>query len=197
MVVDDGSKLKARSFLKPTPKLKLLEVQKDLGFNSHGCRNLIVNQSSNDWIVLLDIDRLLVRPKTAFNKIKSRYLDHTCRYLFMAHVMELGNSIHASVNDYLINKKLFLSVGGYDEEIVGQRWGDRHFFMQLLAAGGNEKLIYDIDMILTRESTVTLSPSSDLLSSDNRHTHGELISDRMITPDPKKPTLQFEWDLVF
>ena len=197
IIVDDGSKLKAKSFLNAKPKLKLLQVKKDLGFNSHGCRNLIVNQSSNDWIVLLDVDRLLVKPEAAFNKIKTMYLNNRYRYLFMAHVTKLGNDVHASVNDYLINKNLFLSAGGYDEEIVGQRWGDRHFFMQLLAAGGNEKLIYDIDMVLTRESTVTLPSSNDVLSSNKKPTHHDLISDRMVTPDPEKPTLQFEWDRVF
>lgn len=197
IVVDDGSTIDAKSFLKPAPNLKLLEVKADIGFNSHGCRNLIVHQSSNDWIVLLDVDRALLRPKTAFHKFKNMHLNNSYRYLFMAHLEKKGQNVHASVNDYLINKGLFLSVGGYDEEIVGQRWGDREFFMQLRAAGGKEKLLYDIDMILIRSGTSSLLSNDNIISSNHEHTHLKLISDRMITPDPHKPTLQFEWYQVF
>ena len=203
IIVDDGSDIPAESVLQPSPKLKLYRVKQDIGFNSHGCRNLIVDQSSNDWIVLIDVDREFRDHKYAFNELKTRKLFPNVRYLFMLHYKAWGTRVHSGVNDYLINKELFYSAGGYDEELVGIRTGDRQFFRQLLAAGGKELILHDIDLAHIRMATMLISDNKQILSSAKHAVGGyrgklmSLISDRMIAPDPNKPTLQFEWYRVF
>lgn len=203
IVVDDGSEIPAEDVLQPSPKLKLYRVKQDIGFNSHGCRNLIVNQSSNDWIVLIDVDREFRDPKYAYSELKTRKLFPNVRYLFMLHYKAWGHVVHSGVNDYFINKELFNSAGGYDEELVGIRTGDRQFFRQLLAAGGKELILHDIDLAHVRMATVLMGDNELILSSAKHPRGGDrgalmsLIADRMITPDPNKPTLQFEWYRVF
>lgn len=203
IVVDDGSDIPAENVLNASPKLKLYRVKKDIGFNSHGCRNLIVNQSSNEWITLIDVDREFRDPEYAYNQLKTRKLSPDVRYLFMLHYRAWGNRVHSGVNDFCINKELFHLAGGYDEELVGIRTGDRQFFRQLLAAGGRELILHDIDLAHTRKATILIQNNDRILSSaiqargGDRGTLMSLVADRMITPDPNKPTLQFEWYRVF
>lgn len=197
IIVDDGSLKPIHSFVKPSDKLKLYRVDRDLGFNSHGCRNLIMSEASNEWVVMIDIDRCFKDPKYAFESIKKRKLYNKARYLFIVHVPQWGRGIHSSVNDYLINKDHFFSAGGYDEEIVGQRWGDREYFEQLLSADGKEIIMHDIDIRHTRRSTSTLDSNDLLLSSNHPSSHKDLIQQRIQNPDRFKPILQFEWDQLF
>lgn len=197
IIVDDGSLNPIDNFVKPSDKLKLYRVGSDIGFNSHGCRNLIMSQASNNWVVMIDIDRCFKDPSYAFDSIRKRQLLTKARYLFIVHVPQWGHGIHPSVNDYLIHKDHFFSAGGYDEEIVGQRWGDRQYFEQLLTAGGTELIMHDIDIMHTRKSTSTLKPNSLLLSSNRPASHVDLIQQRINNPTKNKPTLQFEWDQLF
>ena len=196
IVVDDGSRESIQKVITPSDKLKLYRVSDDIGFNSHGCRNLIMNQSSNDWVAMIDIDRLFKDPSYTFETIKKRPLHIKARYLFIVHTPEWGDNVHTSVNDYLIHRNHFFSAGGYDEEIAGQRWGDREFFQQLISAGGKELVMHDIDIKHTRRSTVTLSSKDLLISSNNPTTHKELIQERILQPDKSKPILQFKWDQI-
>ena len=196
VIVDDGSSQPINDIVTPSKKLKLFRVKDDLGFNSHGCRNLIMTQASNDWVVMVDIDRSFKDPHYSFETIKKRSLHIKARYLFIVHVPDWGDGIHSSVNDYLIHKDHFFSAGGYDEEIVGQRWGDREYFRQLLSADGKEIIMHDIDIRHTRKSTVLLSVKDSLISSNHPSTHQDLIQKRILKPDKHKPIIQFDWDQI-
>jgi predicted glycosyltransferase involved in capsule biosynthesis len=194
IIVDDGSKLHIRDYVKPTNKIRLFRIKDDLGFNSHGCRNLIMKQSSNDFVILLDIDREFIFVKDAYKAIREAKLKDNVRYRFMAH--SSMNETHGSVNDYLIHRKHFFSAGGYDEELIGERWGDREYFKQLLHFG-KEKYLYGVDIMLTRRPSSSLkglatSPKDKKISKENQ----ELIDRRIKTPEPNKPILTFEWEEI-
>lgn len=195
IIIDDGSPDPILNYLTPTKKIKIYRVKQDYGFNSHGCRNLIMKVTNNPWVILMDLDREFIWPEEAYDAISNTKLQKDIRYRFVAHAGEIGQNIHPSVNDYLINKNHFFKPGGYDEEIIGQRWGDREFFLQLLHYG-SEKVLHGVDMLLTRK------PSSMLLnakSKNDKPIDNEsklLIQQRIITPEPNKPILTFEWEQV-
>lgn len=157
VIVDDGSDvIKAKDIIdKSLTKISLYEVTKDYGFNSHGCRNLIMTQTKTDWVVLLDSDREFLDPDYALYEIKTLELQKDVRYRFSASIKRKKDYLnwHPSVNDFLIHKDHFFSVGGYDEEIIGIRDGDRQFFKQLLTAGGKEKHLLDVEIALIRSPT--------------------------------------------
>ena len=69
IIVDDGSSDIITNYIRPNYKLRLFRVKKDYGFNSHGCRNLIMSQTKNDWVILLDIDREFIWPEVAYDQI--------------------------------------------------------------------------------------------------------------------------------
>ena len=196
IVVDDGSTIPITSYVKPTKKLRLFRVPKDYGFNSHGCRNLIMSQTSNAWNILLDLDREFIYIDEAFKCIRNRFpkLDKQILYRFIAHAdME---EAHVSVNDYMIHKDHFFDAGGYDEELIGERWGDREYFKQLRHYGG-ERVLHGVDILLTRKPSsyiggVIKSPHDKPTSRFNV----DLISRRIQKPDPTKPILTFEWEEI-
>lgn len=155
-----------------------------------------MNQTVNDWVVLLDCDRIIVEPEYAFNLIRERELDKKVMYKFVAHVDHCGMGTHRSVNDYLIHRDHFFSAGGYDEELIGVRDGDRSFFRQLIAAGGSERIL-QIDMILTRRSSVTIGGTvksqHDRTMTADMHS---ILLRRETNPEPTKPILTFEWEKI-
>lgn len=193
IIVDDGSSLPASDYIDKSEKIKLYRVTKDYGFNSHGCRNLIMTQSTNDWVILIDIDREFSDPAMSYNIIKTSKLKRSTLYRFIAHSNNTG--AHHSVNDYLIHRSHFFSAGGYDEELIGERWGDREYFEQLKHYG-TEKTLYGVDLNLLRSPSVHLkinSPNDKRTSAKNV----ELVQSRILNPDPNKPILTFDWELVF
>lgn len=195
IVVDDGSKEQYSIEKIITNKnIRLFKVLKDYGFNSHGCRNLIMSKSTNEWVVLLDSDRLFVNPEISINIIRNKKLNLNTVYKFVAHSFKLGEKMHESVNDFLISKQHFFSVGGYDEELIGMRTGDRQFLEQLKHSG-NSKMLADIDIILTRRPSVH-SNNKEIVSKYDRVfntvTHN-IIEKRIKKPEPNKPILTFEW----
>ncbi len=193
IIVDDGSPDTITNYIEPSRKIRLFRVLKDYGFNSHGCRNLIMKKTSNDWNILMDIDRDFLSPKIAYEQIKQTKLFDDCLYRFMAHAGI--NDSHISVNDFLINRKHFFSAGGYDEEIKGQRWGDREYFKQL-ENFGREKVLYGVDMMLTRKPSIYIKQTSEF-DIKKRKDYVELIENRIKNPDPKKPILTFEWEEIY
>lgn len=191
IVVDDGSSLPITDYLLPKNNLRIFKVTEDLGFNSHGCRNLIMSQTSNEWVVMIDVDREFRDPEYVYSAIRARNLNWQIRYRFMAHASSTDS--HHSVNDYLINKRHFFSAGGYDEENRGERWGDREFFKQLLHFG-EERTLYDIDMDLTRESSAKIGGLSRSKLDKKISSESEtIIKRRILKPEPNKPILTFDW----
>jgi glycosyltransferase involved in cell wall biosynthesis len=196
IIVDDGSDISAENYIKDRDKIKLYRVPIDYGFNSHGCRNLIMKETTNDWVVLLDVDRLFIDPNFAVSTIKNANLNESVLYLFEMFLdYKTNKAHHASVNDFLVNKNHFWKAGGYDEELIGIRAGDREFRKQLLNFG-KEKIFYGIYAEFTRPPSWKVNAES---KKDKKHEKRKkiLLEKRIRKPDPNKPTLTFEWHRVF
>lgn len=196
IIVDDGSTIPAEQFIQDRNKIRLYRVPIDYGFNSHGCRNLIMKETNTDWNVLFDVDRLFIDPKFAVDTIKNKKLKENILYLIeMFSNYNVIDTIHASVNDFLIHKDHFWSAGGYDEEIIGIRIGDRQYRKQLLHFG-QEKILYGVYAKFTRGASLGLKINS---SNDKKITYekSKLLEKRILNPEPNKKTLTFEWHRVF
>lgn len=191
IIVDDGSQedLKARHFVDQTPKISLYEVTEDIGFNSHGCRNLIMSECQTEWCILMDCDRQIINNGIKIIQEDLDDLDKNTRYSFSAHFLKKGTNTHVSVNDYLITKNTFWLAGGYDEELVGIRTGDREYFCQLAHFSKHDVLV-DIDMILTRSATFHNPVKIN-------HASVAKVNERLANPVNDKPILRFCWRQMF
>lgn len=195
IIVDDGSNPPIDHYVSPGGKLRLFRVPVDYGFNSHGCRNLIMKMSTSDWVILTDIDRSFVWPEHVYNSIREKKLDPAAFYKFyysnkLNRVMQLPTKTTAkdvgfSLNDFLIHKSLFFAVGGYDEELIGYKCGDREFRNQLRVLGLEKWLEGSYINFLRYASPYNHKPVP-------RHVE-QIVLKRIKTPEPDKPILTFEW----
>jgi hypothetical protein len=137
-VVDDGSEVyPAIDILKDyeaetfQPTLQLWKVTRNLGFNSHGCRNLIAKYSTTDSIQFLDLDMML--PAGQIANIKKIIVEedvvynHRCYWHSKQRLIEHPGHY----NCFLIHKDTYNKNEGYDESFTGHHYGDREFLERM------------------------------------------------------------------
>lgn len=115
IIVDDGSMIHpAHEFLEKEnlPDVSLYRVTEDLGFNSHGCRNLAMTVTDSYWNLLLDSDIHL-------KKINLDFL--------ISYPVDNNDVIELNINSLFINKDAYFSCNGYDEELRNIHTGDTFF----------------------------------------------------------------------
>jgi len=114
IVVDDGSStFPAKDVLSEYSGLDitLFAVPTNIGFNSHGCRNLAMKFCETEWATLLDVDHII--------------------YGFGLEAMqELINTrtddiwVEFKENQFAVKVNNFWKTGGYNEELINYHCGD-------------------------------------------------------------------------
>ena len=141
-VVDDGSDIyPAKPLLENfhleewQPTLQLWRVTRNIGFNSHGCRNLIAKYSDTDWIQFLDIDHVMYENDVA--KLKQMNLSYgdILNHKNYNQATQLIHDYPGHINCFGVHKDFFWEAGGYDESFTGHHYGDREFLERLYANG--------------------------------------------------------------
>lgn len=103
----------------------LYRVDEDLGFNSHGARNLAMTETTTEWNMLVDVD----------NVININTFDVLSKQEF-----DLYDVYELTINGFVISKTNFLSFKGYDEEFVNMHYGDRFVISYLKETSNYVKL---------------------------------------------------------
>lgn len=120
-----------------------VRVHTDMGFNSHGCRNLGMKLSTTKWNMLFDLDSYI--SEAIFVNLMGNQLDDSVVYCFRvdnSSVVDSGEGyelldpkkllkVSCHPNTWLLTKRQFWSTGGYDLEFQGMRHGDAEFFLAL------------------------------------------------------------------
>ena len=136
ILIDDGSEeypafeiMKQQTF-SDNIKVSLYEVTEDIGFNSHGCRNLGAAVAKTDWLIFLDIDHFL--NSSELNKLYKMKLSEDSWYGFTTihngGVLLMGGG---PSNTFMCTKKMFERGGGYDEFYTPHHYGDREFLTMM------------------------------------------------------------------
>lgn len=134
VLVDDGSlEFPASDYLKNhnIQNFRLFRVDEDLGFNSHGCRNLIAKIAIANFVLFCDMD-VFFSPET-ISILKRKKLNTKKIYRFGLYTLWNKNLSLAPghQNIYLTSKEKFWEAGGYDESFTGYHHGDREFLDRL------------------------------------------------------------------
>jgi len=136
ILVDDGSDhspakdvidevdFKLESF---QPNFRLFRVTRNLGFNSHGCRNLIAKYAETDFIMFMDIDMNMYEYDIAWLK-RLKFNPEKMYYhkMYMYETQTLS-APPGHENCFIIHKDLYWDAGGYDESFTGYHYGDWEF----------------------------------------------------------------------
>lgn len=139
---DDGLFQDTLNTYKDRLNITAYRVNEDLGFNSHGCRNLGMLKSKTHWNMMLDMD--VYMGKYLVEEMLTRELDESIFYVFKVEFNYKDNPkdyTHidpkeilkwvAHPNVWLMTKPCFWSSGGYDTEFTGLRHGDGEFFLAI------------------------------------------------------------------
>ena len=216
-IADDGSmRNTAESFFDkktPMPNMRLFRVLDDIGFNSHGARNLLMKQTRTEWNMLSDIDRRY--PVDTFKNIIAREPIGKLKKGVYYPFQNLKREKEQSINEYVVSKTDFWKAGGYDEEFVNIHWGDR-IFIDCLASitrkaivdewkvkyvRGARKVTYTADVITTQypDDKTLIHPEHHWSDRDKRAALIKMVKDRSMTPEGRqsKKVINFEWKRVF
>lgn len=216
-IADDGSlRQPAESFFDnnvPMPNMRLFRVLKDIGFNSHGARNLLMKQTRTEWNMLSDIDRNY--PKDTLDNIIERELVGKLKKGTYYPFCNIKKSNNISINEYVISKSDFWRTGGYDEEFVNIHWGDRIFLecvsritrrviieeCKVKYVRGARDVSYSKDITTTQypDDNTLICPINHWTVPEKRKALVEMIRERNKNPEARmsKKVINFEWDQVF
>lgn len=217
-VADDGSQVhSAEEFFDdhpPLPNMHLFRVKEDLGFNSHGARNLLMKQTTTEWNIMSDIDRRFSM-KTLIDiadRAEAGKLQRGHYYSFYE-ILKASRD-RFSVNEYLVHKTDFWKSGGYDEEFVNIHFGDRYFLEALTyttrrvcVPEWKVNYIRDSRTVTWADVPTTVYPDDKTLIHPNnrwpnpefRHELNNRIRERNKTHEGRmsKKVINFEWEQVF
>lgn len=187
ILVDDGSEkypaIDTMEHYRVGRNVSLYAVEENIGFNSHGCRNLGAAVAKTDWLIFLDIDHF-ISPED-LQKIYHMDLDQNFWYSFKT---SHNNNIFPSMNSFMCSKDMFEKGGGYNESWTPHHYGDREFLdmmdskfqrielsdiiIQCVRAGRTTKIDKELDKpIYDNENVIMYHPpfnQSSVIQHDKR-----------------------------
>ena len=135
ILVDDGSMqypaadIIAKNKIRDNIFFSLYRVTEDIGFNSHGARNLAAKFAEGDWLLFVDIDHTII-PNDVETLITDTMLEPYSWYKFNTFYNDPAKK-SLTLNQYIIDPKLYWDAGGYNESYVRYHTGDREFLEKL------------------------------------------------------------------
>lgn len=141
IIVDDGSQSRAVDVPRPNglPALQIYRIHEDRPWNQNGARNLGAMRAEGDWLLLTDMDHMF--PEETLLRIKEvakpgkvyrfRRLDFDTR----KPTLDRKGLEKPHPNTWALTRKMYWTVGGYDERTCGYYGTDSFFRAKLEKAG--------------------------------------------------------------
>lgn len=132
IIVDDASQEYpaepiVRKYIDKLP-VTLLRAKDDLGFNSHGCRNLAMQHVNTEWAYLTDID-IYTDVNASHDLLDAVKCSELKQYFtfWRGIKQDYIGRCEEGYNDFCIRVKDFWESYGYDEEYTGIHYGDKMY----------------------------------------------------------------------
>jgi len=117
-IIDDGSQDKPITDMEVPHWWTVLRIDKDHGWNNEGARNCLIQDSTNEWNLMLDSDWVI--SARCLQSISSNIVFLEKEYMYFP-----GNfGPKVGRNSYLITRTEYLKRGGYDQAFVGYHGND-------------------------------------------------------------------------
>jgi len=150
-IIDDCSPEPALSILESAParvkeRIRAYRIDTDIPWNQHGARNLGASLAAKGWLLMTDIDRVILTHD--MQRIMKMDLDGYHHYkpfgIKMGERLESDDKI--PVNQFLCTREDYWVIGGYDEDYCGCYGGDGPF-LKALAKRSPLRMMEDVRMI--------------------------------------------------
>ena len=203
ILVDDGSPEPDRpdAILNAAPdhvraRVRLLRILEDKPWNQHGARNLGAYVARDGWLLIADMDRLLLH---ADMRVIMRHKLKTSRFykpvgVRMHPTLLVEDGEKAPYNQLLIHRTTYWRVGGYDEDYCGHYAGDTPFLRAVAQVAKFERL-HGARMYRYNRHVL---PGANTEGMDRSTEAGKEIYARKVASGdtrPKNP-LRFKWEEV-
>lgn len=125
IIIDDGSPEPAVDVPRPEglPALRMYRVLKDMPWHQHAARNLGAHKAHQGWMLLTDMDHVLTEENAI--ELTNTFLDEKTIYMLARVEANTGlptmnNGVpKPHPNSFVVTKKMFWKIGGYDEDYSG------------------------------------------------------------------------------
>lgn len=192
--------------------ITLLRAKYDLGFNSHGCRNLAMQHVETEWAYLTDIDI-----HTDFNASFDLFNAVRCSELKQYFTFWRGlkqdyiGRCEEGYNDFCIRVKDFWESYGYDEEYTGIHYGDKIYQQKLnsymvrtvlpniiIDKRGSRKATMSTDVDITTYNNENGTMLHPYISNDTMKKINDKVGYRNETRElwSTKSVVDFEWEKI-
>jgi len=145
LLVDDCSQtpLELRGYGLP---LRLLRITTDIPWNMAGAKNLLVSQSTADWLLFFDVDNRAEPTDIAALSLSLPQLDPRTVYMFPWKNGTPGVEMH--INTFLISREVVENAGGFDEDFCGHYgYEDVYFHYVLQRLGYNRVMLTNVPFV--------------------------------------------------
>lgn len=212
VVVDDGSPEPAMDFVTEDLRhnnLEVYRVGKDIPWNRGGARNLGVHVAKTDWVIHVDIDHLL--PSGCARNLLAEEIDASHWYRFprfrrgvadetrqkdeIPDDMEFGE-IKPHIDSYLMTRKNYWRVGGYDEDYSGCLGGGSPFLKTAELKLRAPRMLSKNTFLCVYTRSACDDASDNTLSRDtSEYSRRRKLKEKTRNTKPVNP-LRFEWSRV-
>lgn len=182
IVVDDCSDVSPIELInaRSDSRISLYRITEDLGFNSHGGRNLAMKMSTTEWNLLVDIDFRVTNIENIIEQIANGELETTIPHFFAIEKTYLKqkqqDEAYPSVNDFLVTKTTFWKAGGYDPEFYGWHHGDRALLHRMVGANSESNSVMFGSRLQALRSPLAITKiDPDLVRNQERYSEDRTI----------------------
>jgi len=132
ILIDDCStgKLDISKFVSSDVNLSIYRILSNIKWNQGGAHNLGVYVSKSEWFFNGDIDHFL--SEKVCRELISMEKNKDTIYYFNRYLINAKKNLQSAPNIYLMRKKVFQNLGGYDEEFCGNYGKEDKLFQYII-----------------------------------------------------------------
>lgn len=200
IVVDDGSpEFDLREYVWPEDgfglaSFQVFRIMVDVRWNWIAARNLAASKATTEWLLMTDIDHLV--PEATLRRIQEGPLEYRNVYRFSRVDAPDMTLYKPHPNSWLLTKKRFDRIGGYDERFSGY-YGTDGEFRDRVAKEAKEVIILEEHLVRVPREVVPDASTTTYQRKQPEDRDGVQRVRKLIAKDPTPLRGSFPWIQVY